>query len=367
MVGLAVIRITAGGIDTLGGLDAVARGVVSTAGVGASNSFLTLHVTNWVEVGDLRLTDSLLGNANSSVQVSFAAGSSLPQLQFQGNSLTDHNSSIGMFNFKNASNNSMSGESGTQTVMRVGVGFAPTNGTAEYRGFEVAGTINQTGGSSGITRGLFINPTVTAASDYRAVDIPTGVVFIAEGASSNKIWTCVDSTTGKGSWQPAAASGGGASMPTNIVLQCDGWAAYGSTDTMIVRFLNTTTNTGENVAWNYTTNAANGSTLTFLQNGIYSISATTSGAANGTAAMGITVDESSPLTTTNFIYASALQSSLTNMVWSYHSSTAASDVNAEAISVTSYFSSGQVVRVHTNGTNPANTSFAKLRATQIVR
>ncbi len=49
--------------------------------------------------------------------------------------------------------------------------FTPTSGTGTYSAMQIASTINQTGGASGISRGLYINPTITAAADYRAVDI----------------------------------------------------------------------------------------------------------------------------------------------------------------------------------------------------
>lgn len=52
--------------------------------------------------------------------------------------------------------------------------FAPTSGTAVWNMMTLAPTINQTGGANGITRGLYINPTVTAASDFRAIEVSAG-------------------------------------------------------------------------------------------------------------------------------------------------------------------------------------------------
>ncbi len=52
--------------------------------------------------------------------------------------------------------------------------FAPTSGTGVFAGYEYNGTINQTGGANGISRGLYINPTLTAAADFRALEISTG-------------------------------------------------------------------------------------------------------------------------------------------------------------------------------------------------
>jgi len=49
--------------------------------------------------------------------------------------------------------------------------FAPTSGTATYTDLVSAATINQTGGANGITRGLYVNPNLTAAADWRSIDL----------------------------------------------------------------------------------------------------------------------------------------------------------------------------------------------------
>jgi hypothetical protein len=64
-----------------------------------------------------------------------------------------------------------SGESG---LFRIGETFTPTSGTAVYNTQLINTTINQTGGANGITRGLFVNPTLTAAADFRAIETVTG-------------------------------------------------------------------------------------------------------------------------------------------------------------------------------------------------
>jgi hypothetical protein len=49
--------------------------------------------------------------------------------------------------------------------------FAPTSGTATTATFFLDQSINQTGGANGITRGVFLSPTLTSAFDYRALEI----------------------------------------------------------------------------------------------------------------------------------------------------------------------------------------------------
>jgi hypothetical protein len=57
--------------------------------------------------------------------------------------------------------------------------FAPTSGTGTLNGLKITPTINQTGGANGITRGLFINPTITAAANFRAIETTVGNVILA--------------------------------------------------------------------------------------------------------------------------------------------------------------------------------------------
>jgi hypothetical protein len=49
-------------------------------------------------------------------------------------------------------------------------GFNPTSGTAIRNQMTISTTINQTGGANGITRGINIIPTLTAAADWRSIE-----------------------------------------------------------------------------------------------------------------------------------------------------------------------------------------------------
>lgn len=61
--------------------------------------------------------------------------------------------------------------SATRNYMNFDYGFAPTSGTAIHNQLSFTGTINQTGGASGIVRGINLAHTMTAAADYRAIEI----------------------------------------------------------------------------------------------------------------------------------------------------------------------------------------------------
>lgn len=50
-------------------------------------------------------------------------------------------------------------------------GFAPTSGTGTFGTLLFNGTFNQTGGANGITRGIYLNQTLTAVADMRLIEI----------------------------------------------------------------------------------------------------------------------------------------------------------------------------------------------------
>lgn len=58
-----------------------------------------------------------------------------------------------------------------------GFEFSPTSGTGVFNVLNLTGTINQTGGANGITRGIYINPTLTSAANFRAIDVTAGTIL----------------------------------------------------------------------------------------------------------------------------------------------------------------------------------------------
>jgi hypothetical protein len=48
--------------------------------------------------------------------------------------------------------------------------YTPSGGTFQHTLINITSTINQTGGANGITRGLYVNPTLTAAADWRSIE-----------------------------------------------------------------------------------------------------------------------------------------------------------------------------------------------------
>lgn len=69
---------------------------------------------------------------------------------------------------------------GEQVLISFEGDFTPTSGSAVFLCTQIAPIINQTGGANGITRGLFINPTLTAAADFRALEVALGKSIFQE-------------------------------------------------------------------------------------------------------------------------------------------------------------------------------------------
>jgi len=130
------------------------------------------------------------------------ASNSFSAPQFSSSVSTSGNTSI----FE--SSGSVTATTGATIIYSSLLNFAPTSGTGTFIGFNFTGTINQTGGANGITRGLFINPTLTAAADFRAIEVANGITIL--GAA----------TTAKASLR--IPSGTAPTSPTNGDIWFDG-------------------------------------------------------------------------------------------------------------------------------------------------
>jgi hypothetical protein len=82
--------------------------------------------------------------------------------------------------------------SGTHDTQRITHTVAPTSGTAVINGLTLNQTINQTGGANGITRGIYVNPTITAAADFRAIETTVGKVILGSTSGNVLIGTTTD-------------------------------------------------------------------------------------------------------------------------------------------------------------------------------
>lgn len=106
--------------------------------------------------------------------------------------------------------------SGANQFVSYSESFAPTSGTAVYSMMELNPTINQTGTANGVSRGLFVNPTVTAATDFRAIETVTGNVIL--GSTSGNVGIRTTSPQ-----YPLAVNG---VIQAKEVLVNTGWSDY---------------------------------------------------------------------------------------------------------------------------------------------
>lgn len=73
---------------------------------------------------------------------------------------------------------------GFESLLYLNKTFAPTTGTAEFRMLHLQPTINQTGGSTGIVRGIYIQPSITNAPDFRSIETTGGRPMFNMGIAS---------------------------------------------------------------------------------------------------------------------------------------------------------------------------------------
>jgi len=63
--------------------------------------------------------------------------------------------------------------------------FSPSSGSATNTNLYLRSFINQTGGANGITRGLYIDPAISAAADWRAIEVSQGICILAPATTAS--------------------------------------------------------------------------------------------------------------------------------------------------------------------------------------
>lgn len=96
--------------------------------------------------------------------------------------------------------------SGTYVQLAFPRTFNPTSGTGIYTCILLNPTINQTGGASGITRAIYINPTLTASADFRAIDVVAGSVLFGSTLSVTGKTTLGATDTSAQTYTPSSGS-----------------------------------------------------------------------------------------------------------------------------------------------------------------
>lgn len=125
-----------------------------------------------------------------SLSTFFASGGGL-QIQMNVSALSGAGT-ISKFVFTQAY--TLTGASATNiNELVINPSFSATANPGVFNGILFSSTINQTSGANGITRGLYVNPTLTAAADFRAVEVRTGStaahkLMLLTNAAGNKVF-----------------------------------------------------------------------------------------------------------------------------------------------------------------------------------
>jgi hypothetical protein len=174
------------------------------AAPGALSTDIALRVRNSADTGDLL---SVAGNGNVTSLNGFTIGSTLsaagifPSGVFGKETINIRSSLIpsdtGSDIILSNGQGNVANLSSARNLVNISNGFNPTSGNGVYNLVQVAGTINQTGGASGVTRGLFINPTLTAAANFRAIETTVGNVVLNSTSGSTLIGTTTDIASSK--------------------------------------------------------------------------------------------------------------------------------------------------------------------------
>ena len=154
--------------------------------VGGSSQFQVNAATGVVSIqknlgsigfrfSDTRAVNRLgaLGLDSNGTRVEFSMGSGITQ----GFAIINQNgwTTLGSSNGTDINNEIRIGTNNTNTTgfptaLLIGATFSPTSGTGTWTLNQIAPTINQTGGANGVTRGVHIRPTLTAAADWRSIE-----------------------------------------------------------------------------------------------------------------------------------------------------------------------------------------------------
>lgn len=168
--------------NTSGSPSAIRVNITNTGSVGSN--LLQLQVG-----GANRHRFDLFGNiifgTQSNVYVGVANGvgggdTSGLSLRYMGNQA---NNSGYDHHFSNTANRTYtSGSGGVLNI--IGQNYQVTTGGGIYNHTRLAPLINQTGSATGVTRGLFIEPTLSSAADFRAIEVTNGSIVLPYTAVS---------------------------------------------------------------------------------------------------------------------------------------------------------------------------------------
>jgi hypothetical protein len=189
-------------------------------GSGTTSSTTALRVENANASASLAVRDDgaiLIGTSNSAPFIAGSTGTSIfgpsqRALGFVWNG-GEGNRPNPSFYFTSLTNTNWTTNTGE--ILTIGVNFNPTSGDGVLNTSVITPTINQTGGANGITRGLYVNPILTAAADFRAIENSVGNNLL-NNTSGN---TYIGLSTNTGTARLQVKGSGTTSATTTFLLQ----------------------------------------------------------------------------------------------------------------------------------------------------
>jgi len=194
-----IIGTTAGGGDISQGGNSFTAPVT----IGSNDNYGMKFETNGITRMRLDTSSNLYIGATNALQISNSAITAASTMTFTSPSLfwiqSTNSSGTGILLEGGASSTNAFGSltganaantSGTKYSWKVNPVFQPSSGTAVFSTFAIVPTINQTGGANGATYGIWINPTLTAAADWRGIQVDnnSGYGIHLSGASATSIY-----------------------------------------------------------------------------------------------------------------------------------------------------------------------------------
>lgn len=180
--------------------------VFTTQGTGTGDTTFGYQHNNSSAASVFRIADdgsTRIGAAAGAATISSSGIDALSGFTIESSAISSHalvltTSSNGTIRIANSSasntgdlvfftNTSLTSTSGNANLISLGGGMAPTSGTLSYTAINIASTINQTGGANGITRGIYIQPTLTAVADYRGLEITANSSHYALYTTAGKV------------------------------------------------------------------------------------------------------------------------------------------------------------------------------------
>jgi hypothetical protein len=158
------------GTTTDAGYKLDVNGTTRVKGSGTTSATTSLLIQNSAGVNLLQVRDDNL--------LTYASALTLSQTGTRTTFSTSGGTNVNHFRFTTLS--SLSSPTGNTVFLDYIASFTPTSGVGTFSALSYTGVINQTGGANGITRGLYINPTITSAADFRAIETTAGNVILTE-------------------------------------------------------------------------------------------------------------------------------------------------------------------------------------------